>query len=161
MGGRITQVLTGDHQRIDGLLARALQGDRDSYEELRGALLRHIGIEEKIVFPAIRAAGREVTNDAQLRLDHSAIVAMLVPSPTPEILAKLEELLRVHDALEEGADGTYALADEVIADVDDVVDRLERAPAPPVARHFDGPRAFAAIESLLARAKQGRERARW
>jgi hypothetical protein len=154
--GRITQALAADHQRIGALLAQAERGDRPSYDALRGALLRHIGVEEKILLPALRAHGCLPAGAAQLRLDHAALVAMLVPSPTPELLAKMRALLALHDPLEEGADGIYPLADATLTGVDDLLERIARAPVPPLAPHVDAPRAFAAIDGLLARASAAR-----
>ncbi len=152
----IRDALAADHRRIGALLARAREGDFSRYEELRGALLRHIGMEEKILLPAVRSAGRLSPDTVQLRLDHSAIVAMLVPSPSTSLVERLIALLEIHDALEEGPTGIYALADEVLPDPGSVLARFERAPVPPLAPHFDGPRAHAAIETLAARAADAR-----
>ena len=47
--------LAADHVRLDGLLTVARAGDRidaDAYEQFRAGLLRHIGMEEKILLPA-------------------------------------------------------------------------------------------------------------
>ncbi len=154
----ITAYLTEDHERIRALIARARAGDGEAYEELRGALLRHIGMEEKILLPALRAVGLDPPAMAQMRLDHSALVAMLVPPPSPELLDRLTHLLELHDPLEEGPEGLYALADESVPDVAEVLAALERAPVPPLAPHFDGPRAYAAVEQLEARAAEGRAR---
>ncbi|AKV01393.1 Proteophosphoglycan 5 [Labilithrix luteola] len=175
MTGPISEFLIGDHRRIAELLARARAGDSAAYDELRGALLRHIGIEEKILLRAIRARAGEArrsdpTNDAgghgdepslaiRLRRDHSAIAAMLVPPPSPELLARLAELLALHDPLEEGESGLYAHADELLADDPDIVERMRQAPIPPLAPNFAGERAYLAIEELVARAAAARRKA--
>jgi hypothetical protein len=56
MSGPLTDFLAGDHTRLDGLLRRAVTaGDtigRAAYAEFRAGLLRHIGLEEKILLPA-------------------------------------------------------------------------------------------------------------
>lgn len=154
----ITELLVSDHRRIGTLLARAREGERAAYDELRGALLRHIGIEEKILLPALRARLGESPGVArQLRLDHSAIVAMLVPPPSPELLARLSSLLEQHDVLEEGDGGLYRQADDVLAGEPDIVERMRLAPTPPLAPHFDGERAHAAIDALVARAAAARD----
>jgi hypothetical protein len=158
MQPRITDVLIADHQRLGTLLSRAYDGDRVSYDEFRGGLLRHIGIEEKILLPALRATGYQPPIAAQLHLDHSALVAMLVPTPSTVLLARIRTLLAEHDPLEEAAGGLYPLADELIGDVDAVLVRIMQAPVPPMARHFDGTRAFEAIELLTTRAAEGRAR---
>lgn len=156
MSRSITDVLTADHERIRALIARARAGDREGYDELRGALLRHIGMEEKILLPALRAVGAIPSAVAQMRLDHSALVAMLVPPPSPELLDRLSWLLELHDPLEEGPEGLYALADETLPNVGEVLDALERASVPPLAPNFEGPRALEAVEELVARATAGR-----
>lgn len=157
MSGAITDLLMADHARIGALLARAHRGDAVAYEELRGALLRHIGLEEKILIRAIRErTGRAPAVTGQLRLDHAALVAMLVPPPSAELLDRLRSLLAVHDPLEEGRDGLYAVADSVLADQPDVLERLKSAATPPLAAHFSGERAYAAIDALVARAEAGR-----
>jgi len=153
----ITELLVSDHRRMGALLTSAHKGDREAYESLRARLLRHIALEEKIILPALRAQGADVTALAtQLRLDHSAIAALLVPPPTPALLGQLEALLVLHDPLEEGPDGLYALADQRLPDIPAIVARLEAYPAPPLAAHFSGPAAYAAIDRLMARARAAR-----
>ncbi|MCC6644047.1 MAG: hemerythrin domain-containing protein [Polyangiaceae bacterium] len=154
--GPIEAVLAADHRRLEGLLARAEEGDQEAYEGLRSGLLRHIGVEEKIVLPTLRAAGHEAPVARQLKLDHSAIVAMLVPSPSPALLRRLAEFLALHDPLEEGAAGVYRLADTRLADPAALLPLIEAAPSPPLAAHFDGERAHAAIELLFGRAMAAR-----
>lgn len=153
---RIAKALVADHRRLGRLLDAATRGDRASYSLFRAGLLRHIGIEEKILLPALRAAAQELPMAHQLRLDHGALAAMLVPSPTPELLSDIRELLALHDPLEEGPTGLYGLADAVLGDPDEVLMRIAMTPAPPLAEHFDGPRAFAAIARLTERAKENR-----
>jgi hypothetical protein len=89
MPGRIYCFLASDHGRLDGLLQRAMTEagaiDRAAYAEFRARLLKHIGMEEKILLPeAQRVRGGEpLAMAAKLRLDHSALAALLVPTPTP------------------------------------------------------------------------------
>ena len=58
--GPIRRFLADDHDRLDVLLRSAVtpSGEIDlvSYQEFRAGLLRHIGIEEKILFPASQRA---------------------------------------------------------------------------------------------------------
>src|SRR5512143_2081219 len=74
------QYLAGDHRRIEALLDRAAADpgayDMESYAGFRQGLLRHIGIEEKIVLPEIARlqGGRSADMAGRLRLDHGAIV---------------------------------------------------------------------------------------
>lgn len=156
MSGPIRAALVADHRRLGSLLAKARLGDGASYPPFRGGLLRHIGIEEKIVLPALRAVGCEPPVARQLKLDHAALVAMLVPTPTPDLLARIFTLLELHDPLEEGKGGIYSCADEHVAAPAAIVLRIEEAAIPPMTAHFDGQRAHASIEHLLTRAAEGR-----
>jgi hypothetical protein len=95
MAGRIYRFLAGDHARLDGLLERAITEagaiDRAAYAEFRAGLLKHIGMEEKILLPAAQRVrgGEPLTLAAKVRLDHGALAALLVPTPTPVIIAAL------------------------------------------------------------------------
>jgi hypothetical protein len=81
------------------------------YGEFRKGLLRHIGVEEKIVLPAIERlqGGRRAAVVDRLRLDHGAMVALMVPQPSPSIIATLRSILQVHNVLEEQEGGLYQL----------------------------------------------------
>ena len=94
--GTIEEYLELDHTRLNRLLTRAgAQPDKidlDAFGEFRRGLLKHIGMEEKILLPAIqlRRDGEPLPIAAQLRLQHGAIAALLVPSPRPIVLKALE-----------------------------------------------------------------------
>src|SRR5690242_10613908 len=100
MTGAVTRYLEKDHARIDDALRRAAgRGERIepiAYAEFREALLRHIGMEEKILLPAARAArsGEPLPQAAQLHLDHGALAALLVPTPTTGIVDAIRTILR-------------------------------------------------------------------
>ena len=53
---RVTGYLMEDHERLHRLLARAAGEpfDHEAFEQFRGGLLRHIGIEEKLLFSEVR-----------------------------------------------------------------------------------------------------------
>ena len=156
MTAPITRALVADHHRLGALLAAAERGDRASYFLLRSGLLRHIEIEEKILLPALRAAAQELPMAQQLRLDHAAIAAMLVPSPTPALLEALRILLALHDPVEEAPNGLHPLADRELTSPDDVLLCIACTPLPALAAHFDGPQAFEAIADRTARAREHR-----
>jgi hypothetical protein len=155
MSTKIRAFLEDDHRRLDELLAAAVAGDRIEvapYEELRAGLLRHIGMEERILLPAAkRLRGGDPLPEARLlRADHGALVAMLVPTPTPAIVERIGAVLALHNPIEEGTDGIYAACERLAAgEADALLAQLERAPPVPLAPHFDGPRAFEAIDRLL------------
>jgi hypothetical protein len=157
--GPISRWLAADHVRLDGLLRRATARpdaiDLAPYSEFRRGLLRHIGIEEKIVMPAARRAlgGEALAHEARLRLDHGAIAAMLVPTPSPAIVATLRDVLAGHNALEEGPHGLYAACDRVLGDRADVlVAEMAARPEPPVNPHNDAPEVMLALRRALERA---------
>jgi hypothetical protein len=135
--GSIADHLTRDHFRLDGLLAAATRRepmDLDAYAEFRRGLLRHIAIEEKILLPAAERARHGVPLEiaARLRLDHGAIAALLVPTPTRTVVATLRHILGRHNEVEEGPDGLYATCDRLLAaDVAPLVAEMARYPPSP------------------------------
>ena len=151
----LEEFLGRDHERLDDLLRAAAAGetvDLGPYESFRAGLLRHIGVEEKILVPFARRKGSDAALAVarQLRLDHAALVALLVPTPTPAIVERVRALLVVHNPLEEGEGGFYRLcADLAGSDEAELVRRAQAAPEVPLAAHYDGPRAFANIDRLL------------
>ena len=119
--------LSAEHQRLDDLLGRALAGpgaaiDMTAYAEFRAGLLRHIGMEEKILLPAAQRArgGEPLPVAARLRLDHGALAALLVPTPTPPIVAAIRTILAAHNALEEALGGVYETCEQVVGAEADV-----------------------------------------
>lgn len=118
---RITDYLSDDHARLDALLARARAGaelDTEAYEAFRAGLLRHIGIEEKVLFPAAKAAqgGVPLSRAAVLHAAHARIGVILARAPTPTAVAELAALLEIHNADEEGADGVYAECEDLLGE---------------------------------------------
>jgi hypothetical protein len=153
--GPLYEFLQQDHARLDELLRRCDATpaiDSASYESFRRGLLRHIAMEEKVLLPEARRqrGGEPLPVAKQLRADHAALAALLVPTPTHEILAKVRDVLAEHDPLEENPGGLYEVCEELAgADVGALVARVKAMPEVPVARHFDGPRAHTSIENLL------------
>src|SRR5262245_30922604 len=74
--------------RLDALLERAMSDpeniDDSAYAQFRAGLLKHIGMEEKVLLPAAQKlrGGEPLPVAPRLRLDHGALAALLVPSPT-------------------------------------------------------------------------------
>jgi hypothetical protein len=160
--GPLSQFLVHDHQRLEALLTAAVARDEidlAAYENFRAGLLRHIGMEEKILLPAARRlrGGEPLAVAAQLRRDHSALAALLVPTPTRTIVDRIRALLLVHDPLEEDPGGLYETCDRLAAaEADELLARLKAAPEAPLAPHYDGTRAFENIDRLLRAAAEGR-----
>src|SRR5690606_22295627 len=127
--GLLTTFLSRDHREIEALLEASCEAeeiDLERYDLFRERLLRHIGWEEKILFPAAaRARGERLPRAAQLRRDHGRIAALLTRRPTPASVAELRSILGPHDALEEGAEGAYAECERLLADcAAELVDRM-------------------------------------
>jgi hypothetical protein len=168
MHGPISRFLADDHDRLEALLARAAERpgeiDREPYEAFRSGLLRHIGIEEKILVAAFRAAGPpDPEFDAlarRLRIDHGAIAALLVPSPSHALVAELRSILGPHNEVEEGRGGFYARCDARLAgEAEGLVERMRAYPPVPTMPHNDGPRVHrTAAEALAVSAKQFEKR---
>jgi hypothetical protein len=164
--GPVTRHLAADHARLDGLLARSVRDpaavDLEAFGEFRAGLLRHIALEEKIVFPAVREArGGEPHPDwVRLRIDHGALTSLLVPSPTPDLVAELRSILVPHNALEEGPGALYDGCDELLgARSAALVEQMIAYPPVKVAAYRDGPRVLRRAEDALRlSAKQFRGR---
>ncbi|MGE0022012.1 MAG: hemerythrin domain-containing protein [Hyphomicrobium sp.] len=159
MHGPLHALLADDHARLDALLRRAMDDpariDAAAYAAFRAGLLKHIGMEEKILLPAAQRArgGEPLPIAAKLRLDHGAIAALLVPPPTLAVVTALRAILAAHNPIEEGPGGLYDTCEELAgAERDAFLARLRAAPEVPVARHVDGPRVLASARRALERA---------
>jgi hypothetical protein len=159
MAGVLSQYLSRDHDRLDALLTRATAKpgtiDMEPYSEFRKGILRHISMEEKIVLPAI-ARWQEGTKAAlaeRLRLDHGAIVSLLVPPPTPSIVLTLRSIFEVHNPREEQKGGLYELLDSLAGpETEKVLHELQSAPAVPVLPHNEKPDAIETTRHAVERA---------
>jgi hypothetical protein len=155
MPGAIHRYLSGDHARLDALLARAAEGDSAAYEQFRAGLLRHIAMEEKVLFAGARTQPELAPMIARLHADHAALASLLVPSPTPSILRTVREILDEHNAIEERAGGLYEACESLPgADEDALVARMTALPAVRVSQHVDEPR----IHEHIARMLEARKR---
>ena len=78
MLGKIYRYLADDHRRLDALLERAMSDpeniDAAAYAQFRSGLLKHIGVEEKV---------------------------LLVPWPTAPVVAAIRAIFKVHNPIEE------------------------------------------------------------
>ena len=157
--GPIYRMLADDHVRLDHLLQAAVADlehvDLRAYSEFRRGLLRHIAMEEKVLLPAAQRArgGDPLPVAARLRLDHGAIVALLVPRPTAPIVAALRTILTQHNQIEEGPDGLYATCDRLLGDDREaVVAALRAVPEVPVHSLADPDAVMGATRRALERA---------
>jgi hypothetical protein len=151
----VHRFLADDHDRLEALLERAtaVPGmiDSGSYDAFRRGLLRHIAMEEKVLFPAI--AGRSVEGAEtvkRLRLDHGAIAALLVPPPNEAIIATLRSSLEVHNAREEEEGGVYGMPEA--GEERALVERINATPEVPAAPYNERPGVLAATRRAVERA---------
>lgn len=159
MDGPLAQLLKEDHQRLDGLLGAAVaqpdKVDGAAYAQFRAGLLRHIGMEEKILLPAIQRlrGGEPLPVAARLRRDHGALAALLMPTPTAAIVATIRSILEEHNALEEGAAGLYETCDDLAgSEAERILANLRAAPEVTVMPYSDSPAVMNAVRRALERA---------
>ncbi len=158
MTGPLARYLLADHERLEALLDRAVADparfDHDAYRAFRAGLLRHIGIEEKILLADARRRrnGEPLPVARALRVEHGALVSLLVPTPDAALVNEVRSILAVHNPREEGPDGLYAVCERLAGEeVDDLLERARRAPEVPMTAYFDGPRAVRTAQAALAR----------
>ncbi|MGC3974789.1 MAG: hemerythrin domain-containing protein [Nitrospira sp.] len=157
--GVVANFLAADHRRLDGLLqatdVHPGRINREAYDQFRAGLLRHIGMEEKLLWPALQRwrGGGPLPLAAKLRLDHGALATLLMPTPTAQILATIRRILSEHNRVEEGPDGLYALCDRLPdTEMKPLWDAVQVAPTVSVMRHSDSPAVMKTLEGALARA---------
>ena len=159
MPGKIYRYLADDHARLDRLLRRVADSperfESSVYAEFRAGLLKHIGMEERILLPAAQRlrGGERLPIAARLRLDHGALAALLVPSATPGIIAAIRTILAAHNAVEESPGGLYEICEQLVgAKSDEIFARLKSVPEVAMAPNNDGPGVVEATRRALAKA---------
>jgi hypothetical protein len=157
--GPVTDFLTADHRRLEQLLqpavAHADHVDQGVYAQFRAGLLRHIGMEEKILLPTAQRlrGGEPLLIAAKLRLDHGALATLLMPTPTAAIIARIRGILKEHNMLEEGPGGLYETCDELAgAEAAQLLAKLQAAPEVAVLPHSDTHTVMSTVHRALERA---------
>lgn len=164
MAGAIHDSLAADHARLDALLARSVAAsaiDLGAYEQFRAGLLRHIAMEEKVLFAEARRrhGGQPLPVFEQLHADHAALASLLVPPPTHALLQIVRAVLDEHNPLEEGQDGFYASCERLAGDeVQAVLARMQALPPVRVGQHVDEPRIHEHIVRMLEARRTASER---
>jgi hemerythrin HHE cation binding domain-containing protein len=163
MGSPLHDVLERDHERLDRLLADSLRADgsvdMDAYSEFRRGLLWHIGVEEKLLFPAIRKDREEPEVVRQLHRDHAALSVLLVVPPQAAEIAQIREILNAHNPLEESEGGMYDIVEQITGDgLSSLIAAIRAFPPVRVLPHADTPFVRKTIEQLVRAAAEGRKR---
>ncbi|MET4081803.1 hypothetical protein ABIB40_001754 [Pedobacter sp. UYP30] len=159
MNKPLHQFFTEDHQRIDQLLDKATanpdQIELDYYHRFRTQLLRHIKMEEKILFSAARKADLAVAQNLipRYRLEHGAITALMVSPPTPLLLGVIRHLLEIHDTAEEEPGGLYDVCEALTqGQTEELLAQLRATEEVPVHPQNPAPIAIESAIRALSRA---------
>jgi len=159
MAGKIYRYLAEDHRRLDAFLMGAMSDPKNiaasAYAQFRAGLLKHIGMEEKVLLPAAQKlrGGEPLPVAAKLRLDHGALAALLVPSPTAPLVAAIREILKVHNRIEEDPGGIYEQCEGLLGtEARQILLQLQNYSEVKVVPHVDGPFIIEATRRALARA---------
>ena len=156
--GPVYRFLADDHARLDVLLQRAFadpdQIDLHASSEFRSGLLKHIAIEEKYYSRQLSERdGEPLAIAAKLRIQHGALAALLVPSPTRAIGAVLRAILKDHNPLEEGSGGVYEICERLAGSAAaTMLAKLQSYAEIKLAPHNDGPLVMESTRRALARA---------
>lgn len=156
---RLCDFMAAEHARLDALLVSAAAGsgaDRvTAYQDFRKGLLRHIGIEEKILFPAAqqRRNGEPLLLAGRLKVDHGALAALVMLPPSASTFRALQAVLNAHNPLEDAPGGVYDQCESLAQEqVDELLDRCVKAAEVPVSPWVENPKVVAAAKRVLARA---------
>lgn len=160
MNRPIHQFLAKDHDRIDQLLNKAIgqlgEIDSDSYHQFRTQLLRHIKMEEKVLFPAAKKADPALMQEliARYRLEHGALTALMVPPPTLSLIKVIRHLLERHNGAEEEPNGLYDICEALTQEqTQEILDQLAATEEVPV--HPPNPALFALESAKRSLARAG------
>lgn len=159
MNKPIYDFFTDDHRRIEDLLdkATAVEGEIDPeyYHHFRVGLLKHIKMEEKVLFPAAQQAngGVPLPLAAKLRADHGALTTLMVVSPDDNIIKVLRHVLEEHDRLEEQPGGMYDVCENLTkSETDEILEILKNTTEVPVHPFNDADYAHRTVRRALQRA---------
>ena len=150
--------MTAEHARLDELLKSAARESgatrSEAYRRFRELLLRHIRIEERILFPmAERKGGAPFSPAARLRLDHGALAAMLMLPPLDHALRAIRAVLDAHNPLEEVHGGVYDQCQSLAgSEMKELLANIASTPRVPASSWVGNPKILAAARRALARA---------
>ncbi|MGD1044727.1 MAG: hemerythrin domain-containing protein [Bacteroidota bacterium] len=159
MNGEVYSFFVNDHRRLETLLKLAVvtaeEINNAAYSEFRSGLLKHIGMEEKILLPAIKwlQNGLPYQLAGTLRLEHGAFAALLIPPASRKITAVLHTIMNHHNELEEGEDGLYAVCDRLVGNhIQELMKQVRSFPDVPVMPHIYNPNVLDVTRRAVARA---------
>ncbi len=156
----IAAYLVADHARLDALLTQSVDDpahfDAAAFEELRAGLIRHMAIEERIVYPdaCFRRGGKPLDLARRVRIHHAALALLATQEPSAHLVGELRQLLLLHIGEEEGPGGTFEQHARLLTLADEA-DLVARAAAFPAVRRASGlhpPTDIASAAEALRRA---------
>lgn len=135
--GRLRALLEADHRGIQRLLDAAEGGeggvDREAWDAFRARLLRHMAIEDELLFRAASAAHGGAPFDPRLALEHRAMATLLAAPPDRALISELRALMLDHDGREDLEGGAYDRCDLLLGErIDGLVDVARTYPFPPL-----------------------------
>jgi hypothetical protein len=110
---------------------------------------------KKVLLPAAQQAqgGEPLPIAAKLRIQHGALAALLVPSPTRAIGAAIRAILKDHNPLEEGSGGVYEVCERLAgSESRTMLAKLQSYAEIKLAPHNDGPLVMESTRRAVARA---------
>ena len=157
--GLVVSFFTEDHRRLEALLNRAVTSageiNNEAYSKFRSGLLKHMGIEEKILLLEVKRLqnGTPFKFAETLRLEHGAFAALLVPPVSKKIAAVSRVIMIHHNELEEGEEGLYSVCEQLIGNsVQEFMTRVHSFPDVPVMPHVQNPHVIEVTRRAVARA---------
>jgi len=159
MNKRLYQFFADDHHRIDKLLNKATEHpdevDMNYYLQFRTQLLRHIKMEEKILFKEAKKANIVIMQELlpQYRLEHGALTALMVPPPTLSLIKVIRYILKKHNIKEEGLEGLYDVCETLVqGQTQELLNQLIATDEVPLHAPNPAPIALEAARRALMRA---------
>ncbi len=155
----IASFLQADHERLDQLLLSVVQEtselNREKYDEFRRGLLKHIGIEERLLFPwAVKfGSADEKAIATTLRSHHGALAAVLVLEPSLGVINAVKHILAHHNPIEEGLEGFYVSCETLAGnEARSLLAQIKNSPDVPLAIRAQSRQLVAAASRCLVRA---------
>lgn len=159
MSRPIYDFFENDHRRIESLFEKATYNpaeiDLATYHQFRTGLLKHIKMEEKILFPAAQKGngGTPLPLAAKLRLDHGALTSLMVVPPDAEVIKVIHYVMEKHDQLEEEEGGMYEQCEKLTeSETQRLLQELSEVTEVPVHPHNEAGYALKAAKRSLERA---------
>ena len=144
---------------MENLLDKAIEqpGEikMEYYHQFRSGLLRHIKMEEKVLFPAVKKVNPAVMVKLtpRYRLEHGALTALMVPPPTLSVIKVIMYVLEKHDHAEEELGGLYDVCEALThGQTQELLNQLANTEEVPVHPPNPAPIALESARRALARA---------